>query len=148
MDNLLTVCKKCHTPKNHKPGGKLYGLKPKLKALKGAAFMNAIRWQIISDERAELPGIEIVPTYGYITKQKRIERNISKSHTNDAYAMGDLHPKHKTPFAHVAKKRRNNRVLEKFYDAAYIDIRDGRRKKAAELGCGRTDRSVPRKQPQ
>lgn len=147
MDNLLTVCKKCHTPKNHKPGGKLYGLKPKLKTLKGAAFMNTVRWQIIDDARTELPGIEIMPTYGYITKQKRIDRNIAKSHANDAYAMGDLHPKHRTPFAYIAKKRRNNRVLEKFYDAAYIDIRDGKRKKAAELGCGRTDRSMPRNSP-
>lgn len=25
MDNLATVCHQCHTPKNHKPGGKLYG---------------------------------------------------------------------------------------------------------------------------
>lgn len=147
MDNLLTVCTGCHTPKNHKPGGKLYGLKPKLKTLRGAAFMNAVRWQIIDDIRAELPDTEIVPTYGYITKQRRIERNISKSHANDAYTMGSLHPKHRTQFAHVAKKRRNTRVLEKFYDAAYIDIRDGRRKKAAELGCNRTSRSVPRNGP-
>ena len=28
LSNLATVCTKCHTSQNHKPGGKLYGLGP------------------------------------------------------------------------------------------------------------------------
>ena len=39
MSNLATVCDKCHTPKNHKPGGKLYNWKPKLPNFKGATFI-------------------------------------------------------------------------------------------------------------
>ncbi len=38
------------------------------------------------------------------------------------------------------KRRRNNRCLEKFYDAKYIDVRDGKVKTGAELGCQRINR--------
>ena len=42
------------------------------------------------------------------------------------------------------KKRRNNRVLSKFYDAKIIDTRDGAIKTSKELGCNRTKRNIPR----
>jgi hypothetical protein len=44
----------------------------------------------------------------------------------------------------LKKKRRNNRVLSKFYDAKYIDIGDGVKKSGSDLSCGRTNRSEPR----
>ncbi|MDD6422604.1 MAG: hypothetical protein PUF83_06025, partial [Intestinibaculum porci] len=50
----------------------------------------------------------------------------------------------RTPFMHFQKLRRNNRILEKFYDAKYVDARDGKTKKGAELSCGRTARSESR----
>ena len=34
--------------------------------------------------------------------------------------------------------------MERFYDAKYVDVRTGKKKKAAELGCNRTKRNVPR----
>ena len=43
------------------------------------------------------------------------------------------------------KCRRNNRVLSKFYDATYIDIRDGKKKKSNALGCNRTKRRESRR---
>ena len=58
--------------------------------------------------------------------------------------MGTFHPKHRTPFAYFRKLRRNNRILEKFYDAKYVDVRDGKTRKGAELSCGRTNRSESR----
>jgi len=39
------------------------------------------------------------------------------------------------------QKRRNNRSLERFYDAKYIDIRTGEVLKGAELHSGRTTRN-------
>jgi hypothetical protein len=69
---------------------------------------------------------------------------LDKSHANDAYAMGRLHPKHRTPFMQFRKLRCNNRFLEKFYDAKYTDARDGKKKKGSELSCGRTNRSESR----
>ena len=43
------------------------------------------------------------------------------------------------------KRRRNNRILSKFYDAKYIDIRDGQIKGGKDLSCGRTNRSESRR---
>ena len=65
-------------------------------------------------------------------------------HANDAYAMGEFHPKHSHHEEHWKKSRRNNRCLEKFYDAKYIDIRDGSKKSGSQLSCNRTKRSIPR----
>ena len=65
-----------------------------------------------------------------------------------AYCIGSMRPKNRTKTTYFEKRRRNNRMLEKFYDAKYVDIRDGKTKKAAELGCNRTNRSVPRSNPQ
>lgn len=56
MSNLAVCCEKCHTAKNHQPGGKLYGVIPKLSTFKGAAFMTAVRWdiQLIFDELVKI----------------------------------------------------------------------------------------------
>ena len=37
-----------------------------------------------------------------------------------------------------------NRILEKFYDAQYIDLRDGKKKNGSQLSYGRTNRSESR----
>ena len=144
MSNLLTVCTKCHTPANHKPGGKLYDLKPGTKPFTGAAFMNTVRWQMFGTLKNAHPDIEWHMTYGVATQEARKILCLAKSHANDAYAMGGFHPKHRTHFAHFKKLRRNSRVLEKFYDAKYVDVRDGKTRKGAELSCGRTNRSESR----
>ena len=145
LNNLLTVCDRCHTPKNHKPGGKLWGLKPVTRTLKDAAFMNIVRWRIVDEIQAAYPDIEVRHTYGSYTKAARRELGqLPKTHANDAYAMGELHPKHRHHEEHWRKRRRNNRCLAKFYDAKYIDIRDGSKKSGSQLSCSRTKRSVPR----
>lgn len=72
---------------------------------------------------------------------------MAKTHANDAYCMGEFRPKHKAKEIHFKKHRRNNRVLSKFYDAKYIDIRTGKKASGKELGCNRTNRSVPRDNP-
>ena len=46
----------------------------------------------------------------------------------------------RTPFAYK-EVRRNNRSLEKFYDAKHIDIRDGKERSGQELFCGRRTRN-------
>ena len=140
MDNLATVCTKCHTSKNHKEGGKLYDLKPKLKSFKGASFMTSVRFDMFAKLKASAPDVDFHMTYGAMTKLKRKELSVKKTHSNDAYCMGDFHPKRRTDFTHYKKCRRNNRILSKFYDAKYIDIRDGKVKSGQQLSCGRTSR--------
>ena len=144
ISNLATDCEKCHTSKNHKPGGKLYGLEPKLKTLKAASFMTTIRWAMLDLVKQAEPDVDVKITYGAMTKEKRKALHLKKTHSNDAYAMGKYHPKHRTDFRHYKKRRRNNRILEKFYDAVFIDIRDRSEKSGSQLGCNRTKRREPR----
>ena len=125
MSNLATVCSNCHTSKNHKEGGKLYDLKPKFKSFKGATFMTMVRYDLFAKLKENADNTNFYMTYGAFTKLKRKELNVKKSHSNDAYCMGEFHPKHRTDFKHYQKLRRNNRILSKFYDAKYIDLRDG-----------------------
>lgn len=144
MPNLGSVCTGCHTPANHKPGGKLYGLKPKLKPFKGASFMTSVRYSMIDRLKKALPDTEICMTYGAATKEARKALSVKKTHSNDAYCMGTFHPKRRADFMHYEKRRRNSRILEKFYDAKYIDVRDGKKKSGTQLSCGRTNRSEMR----
>ena len=144
MTNLGTVCSNCHTSKNHQKGGKLYDLKPRLKSFKGATFMTMVRYDMFAKLKEVAPDVNFHMTYGAITKLKRKDCNIKKSHSNDAYCMGEFHPRHKTDFKCYQKLRRNNRILSKFYDAKYIDLRDGSVKSGKQLSCNRTNRSEMR----
>ena len=144
LNNLMAIHANEHTPANHQPGGKLYGIKPLTGTFSGAAFMNIVRWYIVNTLKSRYPGIDIRHTYGAETKMHRQDLGIKKSHANDAYAMGMFHPVHRSETQYFQKRRRNNRILSRFYDAKYVDIRDGKVKKGGELGCNRTNRSVPR----
>ena len=128
MANLATVCEKCHTPANHQPGGKLYNWKPEIKSFKGATFMTAVRWQMYREIKEKIPDISVHLTYGAATKERRRALDIEKPHVNDAFVMGRFHPGHRARPELYIKKRRNNRVLESFYDARYIDSRYVREK--------------------
>ena len=141
MSNLATVCDRCHTPANHKPGGKLYNWKPKIASFKGATYMTTIRWKLYNEVKYKFPDVKIHITYGAETKERRRVFDITKSHINDAFVMGQFHPKHRSKPICYKKKRRNNRCLEKFYDAKYIDSRDGKKKSGQELFNGRINRN-------
>ena len=140
--NTMTVCSKCHSSKNHQPGGKLWGLRAKFRPLKAETYMTTIRWHIVNAIRDLFPGVEVTHTYGYLTKDTRIKLGIEKSHANDAYCISDKHPKERlADTVYYKQKSKNNRSLEKFYDAKYIDSRDGKTKSGKELFSGRTTRN-------
>ena len=73
--------------------------------------------------------------------QNRKQLAIEKSHVNDAYVMGRFQPRHRATPVYKQKKRRNNRCLEKFYDAKYVDTRDGTKRTGKELFNGRISRN-------
>jgi len=137
-NNLITLCECCHTPANHKKG-KLLDLwqtsKPKLKPMKDATFMNIVRWRLVNE-------LECKHTYGYLTKSKRIALGLEKSHVNDAFVVAGGADDHKrsVPFT-VQQVRRNNRSLDKFYDAKFSDARSGEKVSGQELFSGRTKRN-------
>ena len=132
--NLITLCTKCHSPSNHKAGGKLYGMEPVQKPLKGATFMSTIRWKLVNTLMCDY-------TYGYITKSKRVSLGLEKTHYNDALCIaGGINQQRIEPI-YFEQNRRNNRSLEKFYDAKYVDTRDKTIKTGQELSCGRRTRN-------
>ena len=83
--NLITLCDKCHTPKNHK--GFLKDWKPKVNSLRSGTFMSMVRWKLVNL-------LNCAHTYGYITKSKRIEYGIEKTHANDAFVIAGGTTKH------------------------------------------------------
>ena len=133
-ENLLTLCTKCHTSENHQPSGFLFGWQPKLKRYREATFMSMVRWRMVGI-------LCCYHTYGYQTKSKRITLELHKSHLNDAFVIANgTHQSRTVPYA-VSQRRRNNRSLERFRDAKYIDLRDGSKKSGKELCSPRRKRT-------
>ncbi|MCK4454589.1 HNH endonuclease [candidate division WOR-3 bacterium] len=132
--SLITLGTLCHTPKDHQKNGYLYGWKPKLKSFREATFMSMIRWKLIDRLQCE-------HTYGVQTKFKRKQLNMEKSHHNDAFVIADGTDQKRHDGIQVIQKRKNNRCLEKFYDAKYIDLRDGKKKSGKELSSQKRTRS-------
>jgi hypothetical protein len=132
--NLITLCTKCHTPGKHKKKGFLYGWEPKVKSFRPESFMNIARWKLVTELECEY-------TYGYETKKKRKELGLEKTHHHDAFVIaGGKSPERSTPI-YIEQIRRNNRALQKFYDAKYIDVRTGEKVGAQELNNGRRTRN-------
>ena len=102
--------------------------------------MTTVRWRLTESLGA-------THTYGYITKSGRIALNLEKTHYNDAFVIaGGSTQKRATPIF-MGQKRRNNRKLETFVDAKYIDKRtvlDKKPKTASgqELSSGRRKRNT------
>ena len=147
LANLAALHDYEHTSANHQPGGVLYDLKPGTKNFASAAFMNTVRWYIVNEAKSRFPDVEIIHTYGAETAMRRKDLGIKKSHANDAFTMGIFHPERRANTLFFEKRRRNNRILCKFYDAKYIDIRTGKPAKGSALGCNRTNRSISRNNP-
>ena len=132
--NLITLCHKCHTPAQHKKRGKLFGWQPKSQPFKGETFMATVRWRLTKTTGAEA-------TFGYITKAKRRDLNLEKSHHNDAFVIAQGTTQLRCEPLMMEQIRRNKRSLEQFYDAKYIDVRDGIVKSGTELFSGRRTRN-------
>lgn len=134
--NLITLCNKCHTQKNH--GGFLLTWKPKVRGFKDATFMNIVRWKLV-DILKEMYDVDV--TYGYLTKARSYELNLEKTHSTDAFCIAGGSTQARSVPHEIRQIRRNNRSLSKFYDAKYIDSRDGTQKTGQELNSGRTTRN-------
>lgn len=134
--NLIALCTKCHTPKNHNKKGFLFGWEPHLKSFKGETFMTMVRWRLTQEGG-------FIPTFGYITKAKRRELEMEKSHHNDAFVIaGGTNQFRITKPLMLEQIRRNKRSLEQFYDAKYRDLRDGETRRGSQLCSGRRTRNA------
>ena len=143
-DNLVLLTKEHHNQSNHNNGVLDKLAKDRQKTFKnvdtrGAVFMNILN--------VELPKyIDYIPTLGYMTAHKRAQYDIYKTHHDDAFVVAGGTDKTERLGTTIYREKvsNNNRSLEKFYDATYIDIRDGKKKKGAVLSSGRTGRSRER----
>lgn len=138
-DNLVLLSDVHHNQANHINGtlAKLASNRKQMIDYRGAYFMSILA------NRLDQYFPDYVQTQGYITANLRNCYGIDKSHINDAFVIaGGTDQCTRTANIYRREKlRNNNRSLQKFYDAKYIDIRDGKKKAGKELSSGRTKRS-------
>lgn len=80
--NLVTLCETCHNAYHRGE----FDLKIKRgSSLRDAAVMNIMRWAVYERAKEEFGNVHL--TYGYITKNSRIENEIVKTHAADAFCI-------------------------------------------------------------
>lgn len=110
-NNLITLCETCHKgyhngtvqfPQNIKRG----------KSFKDAAFMGIMRWAFYNRLKELYPNVSM--TFGYITKNVRIQNNLPKEHYIDARCIS-RNPNAETPgyYFYQKKVRCHNRQIHK-----------------------------------
>lgn len=80
-NNLITLCETCHTG-FHKGTVKLPKTIKRGMSFRDATFMGIMRWYFYNKLKEIYQNVEL--TYGYITKNTRIENGLSKDHYIDA----------------------------------------------------------------
>lgn len=138
-DNLVLLSDVNHNQANHNNGvlAKLRENRQKTLDYCGAYFMSILATRLSNYFD------NYTTTQGYLTSNLRQKYEIEKSHLNDAFVIaGGTDTTLRTNNVYSRQKlRNNNRVLQLFYDAKYIDSRDGKQKAGKELSSGRTRRS-------
>ena len=119
--NLTTLCKTCHKEYHAKikageiKGPKDFKLPEQAESYRDAAFMGIMRSTQLERLKKANPNIEVVNSYGYLTKNKRIELGLAKEHYNDAYCIaGNLKARPLDKCLYLKKIRRHNRQIHKF----------------------------------
>ncbi len=131
--NLITLCSKCHVSKNHKKNGFLFGWQPRIKSFRPETFMSTVKWRLAS--------IANSITFGCITKLKRSEYELEKSHHNDAFVIAGGSKQVRCKTKVIEQIRRHKRSMEQFYDAKYLDTRTQHKANGTELHSGRRTRN-------
>ena len=107
--NLTVLCETCH---NDHHAGKIKLTLKRGKSFRDAAFMGIMRWAFYNQLRQEYQNVSL--TYGYITKNTRIENNIEKTHAADAYCItGNVAAKRMESIFYQKFVRHSNRSLHK-----------------------------------
>jgi len=107
--NLITLCETCH--KDYHDGKIKLNFKRGQK-FKDATSMNIMRWTLYNRLKTLYPNVHL--TYGYITKNTRIQNNLPKTHRIDALCISG-HPQAKQleHYYHIKEVRRHNRQIHK-----------------------------------
>lgn len=146
-ENLICLCPKHHkmVHKNEKTENDFRDMKlgiVKVKSYKAATCMSLIRNRLVSELQKEYTGKRIYEDFGYITKTNRIEAGLPKTHFNDALNIHNIPEVNLCKYVYIVNQKRcNDRCMESFHDAQYIDARDGKKKSGSELALNRQTRS-------
>lgn len=109
-DNLITLCETCH--KAYHQGKIKLSVKRNSQSLRDAAFMGIMRWTVYNRLKEKYPEVNL--TYGYITKNTRIENNLPKEHFVDARCItGQVKAKPDNCVYKSIKLRSHNRQIHK-----------------------------------
>jgi len=107
--NLITLCKDCH---NNYHTGKLKLNLKRGQSFRDAAFMGIMRWAFYNKLKELYPNVKL--TYGYITKNTRIQNNLPKEHRIDALCIsGNPNVKRLDYWHYIKQVRRHNRQIHK-----------------------------------
>ena len=110
-NNLITLCETCHT-NYHKGKIKLPAKIKRGMSFRDATFMGIMRWAFYNKLKETYNNVSL--TYGYVTKARRIENNIEKSHTADAYCITNNLKAERLDYYFLRKQvRRHNRKLHR-----------------------------------
>ena len=123
-NDFVTLCRTCHK------GGHKGTIKwPKFKrgkSYRDAAFMNVVRKFVYKKLKELYPNVSY--TYGYITKDLRINNKLEKSHINDALCIsGNITAKPNNEYFYIKKVRCHNRQIHK------LTINKGNKRKRNQL---------------
>ena len=106
--NLITLCEDCH---NDYHSGKLNLTFKRNHSFRDAAFMGIMRWAFYNKLKELYRDVSL--TYGYITKNTRIQNNLPKEHSVDARCISS-NPLAKPDVNYLIKQvRAQNRRLHK-----------------------------------
>lgn len=114
-NNLITLCETCHTG-YHKGTVILPETIKRGMSFRDNAFMGIMRWAFYNRLKEEYSskGIDVHMTYGYITKNTRIENNLPKEHYVDARCIsGNATAKPTGEVFFQRKVRCHNRQIHK-----------------------------------
>ena len=110
-DNLITLCETCHTG-YHKGIVKLPKTIHRGMSFRDAAFMGIMRWSFYNELKTLYPDVSL--TFGYITKNIRIENSLPKEHYTDARCIsGNPLAVSDGTFYYQKKVRCHNRQIHK-----------------------------------
>lgn len=107
--NLITLCETCHK-KYHK--GEIQLKIKRGQSFKHATFMGIMRWTFYNKLKELYPNVKM--TYGYITKNTRIENDLPKEHYIDALCItGHPDVKRLGYYYYIKQVRKHNRQIHK-----------------------------------
>ncbi|WP_404276877.1 RNA-guided endonuclease IscB [Exiguobacterium undae] len=109
-DNLLTLCETCHK-KIHKENLE-HLFQRKSRSLRDASQMTVMRWFIYNAVKETYPYLKL--TYGFLTKNTRIQNGLDKRHAVDARCISGNPLSEEPKVSYLFRQvRANNRQLHK-----------------------------------